>query len=74
MAEQRHQAAPAQLTEPDVLTFAEACRFLRIGRQLAWQLVNRGELPGFRVGRLWRFRRSVLIDWMQERETNGGAR
>lgn len=57
------------IDDPDrLLTFAEMCEMLQIGERLAWSLCNRGELPGVRVGRLWRFRRSSLIAWIEARE------
>lgn len=34
-----------------VLTVPEAARLLRIGRNLAYQLVGRGEIPSRRLGR-----------------------
>lgn len=57
-----------------LLTFAEMCGMLQIGERLAWSLCNRGELPGVRVGRLWRFRRSTLIAWIEAREAKGVRR
>ena len=36
---------------PDVLTVAEAARFLRLGRNTVYEAVRRNELPCVRVGR-----------------------
>ncbi|MCW5769163.1 MAG: helix-turn-helix domain-containing protein [Phycisphaeraceae bacterium] len=59
--------------DPDrLLSFKEACEFLGIGERLAWSLCNRRELPGIRIGRLWRFRRSALVAWVAAREKRGG--
>lgn len=69
MAELANIPGAAPVPDPDaLLTFAEGCAILRIGRRLAWSLVNRGELPHLRVGRLIRFRRAALIEWAEYRE------
>lgn len=69
MAELPNVASAMPATDPDtLLTFAEGRALLRIGRRLAWSLVNRGELPHLRVGRLIRFRRSTLLEWVEARE------
>lgn len=36
---------------------------LGIGRNTFYRLVNSGELPAFRIGKLWRVRRSELEKW-----------
>ncbi len=43
-----------------MLTVAEAATLLRIGRNLAYQLVARGEIPSVRLGRLIRIPRPAL--------------
>ncbi len=44
----------------DMLTVTEAAALLRIGRNLAYQLVADGEIPSVRLGRLIRIPRSTL--------------
>ena len=38
----------------DVLTIAELREVLRIGRNAAYDLLNSGAIPAFRIGRNWR--------------------
>jgi excisionase family DNA binding protein len=45
---------------PELLTVAEAQRFLRISRGLIYDLVRRGELPSVRFGRLLRIPKTAL--------------
>ena len=52
----------------EVLTTMEARDFLRMGRNAFYAALREGRLPSFRVGRLYRFRREVLEQWMQEQE------
>lgn len=58
--------------DPDqLLSFAEGIAVLRIGRRLGWELVNRGELPHLRIGKLIRFRRASLLAWAESQEKRG---
>ncbi len=44
----------------DFLTPQEVMQMLYIGRNTFYKLVNSGQLPGFRIGKLWRVRREDL--------------
>ncbi len=48
-----------------VLTVEEAARRLGIGRSLAWRLVQEGEIPSVRLGRLVRVPMRQLEEWLQ---------
>ena len=48
----------------EVLTAVEAARLLRVGESTVRELAARGELPGRRIGRSWRFSRRALLDWL----------
>ena len=56
------------VTGEQVLTTIEARGLLRMGRNAFYAALREGRLPSFRVGRLYRFRREVLEQWMQEQE------
>ena len=45
---------------PETLTVDEVAAVLRISVQAVRRLLRRGELPGVRVGKLWRIPRSAL--------------
>jgi excisionase family DNA binding protein len=47
-----------------LLTVPEAARLLRISRNLAYELVAKGELPAVRFGRVIRVPRRSLEDWI----------
>ncbi|MEO6025582.1 MAG: helix-turn-helix domain-containing protein [Candidatus Binatia bacterium] len=43
---------PAHLSElPDILTVVEVARVLRIGRNAAYEAIQRGQIPSLRFGR-----------------------
>ncbi len=47
-----------------LLTIPEAAELLGIGKTLAWSLVQQGELPSVRLGRLVRIPRVELEAWV----------
>ena len=53
----------------EVLTTEEACKLLRVSRQTIYKLVERGKLPGTKVGQSYKFLKSELIEFLK----GGGA-
>lgn len=49
---------------PEVLTLEEAAQLLRVDEKTVRDLAARGELPGRKLGRAWRFSRAALLDWV----------
>lgn len=46
----------------EVLTADEVARFLKLSKKTVLRLARDGTIPGNKVGRAWRFRRSQLLD------------
>lgn len=55
------------MPEPDVLTIHELAALLRVGLKTAYTLAQNGEVPGFKVGGQWPFRRRDIEAWIDER-------
>ncbi len=54
--------------EPANMLVEEAARYLGIGRQTAYDLAARGELPGaLRLGGRWVVSRKALEEWLEGR-------
>ncbi len=49
---------------PEMLTVPEAAAYLRISRDLAYELIARGELPHVRLGRVIRVPGFGLQQWI----------
>ena len=49
---------------PDVLTTEQLADLLQVDETAVRDLARRGELPGRKIGRDWRFSRSAVIDWL----------
>ena len=43
----------------------EAAKMLGVTGRTVTRLAERGEIPGFRVGRLWKFRRSDIQKYIE---------
>ena len=50
----------------DVLTLAEVAEFLRISKDSAKNLVTLGYLKCIRIGRLYRFRKEDIVDFLNK--------
>ena len=55
------------MSEPEVLTIHELAALLRVGSKTAYTLAQSGEVPGFKVGGQWRFRRRDIEAWIDRR-------
>jgi excisionase family DNA binding protein len=47
-----------------VLTTTEVAELLQVDEAAIRALVRKGELPGRKIGRDWRFSRAAVLDWL----------
>jgi excisionase family DNA binding protein len=60
-------------TDPEeVLTAKDLARYLRCHVSTLYRMVNRGEIPHFRLGSDIRFRRSVIHKWLDKQDRRKG--
>jgi excisionase family DNA binding protein len=59
----------ASIPADEILTRAEVAQLLRCSEPHVTALIERDGLPAFRLGKLWRFKRSEVLAWC-ERRTN----
>jgi excisionase family DNA binding protein len=50
----------------EVLTIPDVAVYLRLPVSTVYRLAQRGDLPGHKVGRHWRFHRETLEDWFRQ--------
>ena len=48
----------------EILTIDEVAVFLKAGKRTVYRLAASGEIPAFKLGGTWRFRRSELDQWI----------
>jgi len=55
----------------EILTLTDVARLLKVADKTVYRFAQRGELPGFKVGGQWRFRRQDLEAWIEQRRVGG---
>ena len=51
----------AENTTP-IMTVEEVAELLKLSKITIYKLVKKGQLPGFRVGNSWRFRKDKIME------------
>ena len=59
----------SQTMQDEILTLQEVASFLKLVDKSIYRLAQRGDLPGFKAGGAWRFRRRDLNAWIESRMT-----
>ena len=54
-------------------TAEEVSNYLRIPQSTIYKLAQDKVLPGFKVGKHWRFRRETILEWIKVKEENGSS-
>jgi excisionase family DNA binding protein len=49
-----------------ILTLDELAAYLKIGKRTLYGLAAKGEIPAFKVGGVWQFRRSEIDQWIAD--------
>jgi len=73
VAEAEGADAPAQAEKPrrtihwddELMTTRQLMEFLSLSRTKIWELVNKEQLPAFKIGGDYRYRRSEVIEWLE---------
>jgi excisionase family DNA binding protein len=51
---------------PEILTIRDVAAYLKLPVSTVYRLAERRDLPGHKVGRQWRFHKSVLDEWFRQ--------
>lgn len=54
--------------KPEVLTFEETKKYLKISDSTLYRLVQARKIPASKVGRSWRFRKERIDEWLKAQE------
>jgi excisionase family DNA binding protein len=58
--------ADGKKEEKEVLTPKEAANYLRISQSALYRYMRNKQIPCFKVGNRWRFKKSVLDKWIEK--------
>jgi excisionase family DNA binding protein len=48
----------------EIMTLEEVARYLKLKPQTVYKWAQEGQIPGTKLGKEWRFRRSILDEWI----------
>ncbi len=54
--------------DEEILTIVELSKYLKISKPSLYYLVQKGHIPGAKVGRHWRFSKKSIDKWIEEKE------
>jgi excisionase family DNA binding protein len=52
----------------EIMTIDELSDYLKLKIKTAYHLAAKGDIPGFKVGGAWRFRKSEIDRWISKQE------
>lgn len=52
----------------EIWTIRELAEYLKLKEKTAYALVAKGEIPGFKVGGSWRFKKPDIEAWIEHRK------
>jgi excisionase family DNA binding protein len=52
-----------------IMTAEDVANYLKITPATVYRLAQKGELPGAKIGRVWRFRKEAIDNLLQEQES-----
>ena len=61
------------MTAPKAYTIEEVAEILKVNPRTVNRMLERGELKGFKVGRLWRVSQTALEAYMSGERPEGGS-
>ena len=60
--------------EDTILTIEEVANYLRVSDRTVYDWAQRGEIPAGKIGTVWRFKKSEVEKWVNDRLSSSGAR
>ena len=55
------------MIEEEILTIEEVAKYLRVSERTVYDWAQKGEIPSGKIGTAWRFKKSELENWVNER-------
>ena len=52
----------------EILTLPEVAQLLKVAEKTVYSMAQKGQLPAFKVGGQWRFKRVDIDQWIEQRK------
>ena len=59
------------MIEDTILTIEEVAKYLRVSERTVYDWAQKGEIPAGKIGTVWRFKKSDIEQWVNDRLTAG---
>lgn len=59
---------------PEVMNIRQASRYLGVSADTLYKYVYEERIPAFKLGNRWKFKKTILDSWMEEKSTQGEGR
>ena len=59
------------MLEDTILTIEEVAQYLRVSERTVYEWAQKGEIPAGKIGTVWRFKKSDVMRWVNERLSAG---
>ncbi len=56
--------------DDDILTIEEVAKYLRVSERTVYDWAQKGEIPSGKIGTVWRFKKSEIERWVNDRLSN----
>ena len=66
-------AAQGQVVAREVMDIRQAAEYLGISGDTLYRYASEGFIPAFKLGNRWRFRKSLMDDWMDRKSGMAAA-
>jgi PTS system nitrogen regulatory IIA component len=57
------------MTDEPLMSVKELAEYLQVDMSTIYIWSQRGQIPAMKIGSMWRYRRSEIEDWLNERRT-----
>lgn len=54
--------------QDEILTLSEVAQLLKVAEKTVYSMAQKGQLPAFKVGGQWRFKRVDLDAWIEQQK------
>lgn len=55
---------------PSIMTVKEVAKYLRMHETTIYRMASEGDLPAYKVGNRWRFKKERIDEWLLSQENN----
>ncbi|MCL2138692.1 MAG: PTS sugar transporter subunit IIA [Treponema sp.] len=59
------------MEQDEIITIEEVAKYLRVSERTVYDWAQKGEIPSGKIGTIWRFKKSEIIQWVNERLSSG---